>query len=330
MKHLSVVVPGGQSSLSTAACIIGTCEIFSAANDYWKQMGGEPVFQIELVGESRDTTYHHGMLTMHANKSISSVKSTDVIVIPSLARNFQRVVEDNVQLVEWIEEQYKDGAEVACMCTGSFLLAASGMLDGMKCATHWTAVDTFRHSFPNVHIQAEQLITDEKGIYTNGGAYSFLNLVVYLIEKYFDRETAIHCAKVFQIEYDRNSQSPFAIFTGQKLHGDDIIMKAQEYIENNMESKISIEDLASMFSLSRRNFDRRFMKATGNSPSEYIQRTRVEAAKRSLESTRKTINEVMYDVGYTDVKAFRSVFRKITGLSPAAYKEKYSLDSVFA
>jgi len=189
---------------------------------------------------------------------------------------------------------------------------------------HWSAADDFRSLFPEVELQADRLITDEHGIYTNGGAYSFLNLMIYLVEKYYDRETAIFCAKVFQIDIDRQSQSTFTIFTGQKHHDDDVIRQAQQYIEENVQEKISAEDLSQQFAVSRRNFDRRFVKATGNTPIEYAQRVKIESAKRTFESTRKTINEVMYEVGYSDIKAFREVFRKITGMSPLAYKERYS------
>jgi transcriptional regulator GlxA family with amidase domain len=182
--------------------------------------------------------------------------------------------------------------------------------------------------FPKVHLQTDKLITEEKGIYTNGGAYSFLNLVIYLVEKYYDRKTAIYCSKVFQIDLDRNSQSEFSVFTGQKQHDDEMVLLAQEFIEGHIDQKITVDELSAMFNVSRRNFDRRFSKATGNTPIEYVQRAKIEAAKKAFETNRKTINEVMYEVGYTDVKAFREVFRKITGVSPLAYKGKYYKHSV--
>jgi transcriptional regulator GlxA family with amidase domain len=179
-----------------------------------------------------------------------------------------------------------------------------------------------------VNLQTDKLITYEKGIYTNGGAYSFLNLLIYLIEKYYDRQTAIYCSKVFQIEIDRNAQSAFAIFSGQKQHDDAVVQQAQAYIENNLDEKITIEDLSSKFNVGRRNFDRRFIKATGNTPIEYSQRAKIESAKKAFETSRKTINEVMYQVGYSDVKAFREVFRKYTGMSPLEYKDKYNKEAV--
>jgi transcriptional regulator GlxA family with amidase domain len=208
------------------------------------------------------------------------------------------------------------------------MLASSGLLDGKSCSTHWAHADDFRSLFPRVHLQTDHLITDENGIYTNGGGYSFLNLVIYLVEKYYDRQTAIYCSKMMQIEMDRNSQSAFAIFTGQKLHGDEMIKKAQAYIESKLDEKISVGHLSSKFAIGRRNFDRRFIKATGNTPVEYSQRVKMEAAKKTFETSRKTINEVMYEVGYSDVKAFREVFRKITGMSPLEYRSKYNKEAV--
>ena len=172
------------------------------------------------------------------------------------------------------------------------------------------------------------MITDENCIYTYGGAYFFLNLIIYLIEKYFDRQTAIYCSKVFHIEMDRNSQSEFVIFTGQKLHEDETVIKAQSHIESRLLEKISVEHLSSTFSVSRRNFDLRFIKATGNTPVEYMQRVKVESAKKAFESSRKTINEVMYEVGYSDVKAFWEVFKRITGMSPIDYRNKYNKEAV--
>jgi transcriptional regulator GlxA family with amidase domain len=142
----------------------------------------------------------------------------------------------------------------------------------------------------------------------------------------FIPKRSIHCAKVFQIEMDRHSQSTFMIFKGQRLHGDELVKKAQGYLESKVEEKVSIEELAASLAIGRRNFDRRFVKATGNTPTEYSQRVKIEAAKKAFESSRKTINEVMYQVGYSDVKAFREVFRKITGLSPPEYRNRYNKD----
>lgn len=325
MKHLTIIVPDGENNLSS---IVGAYKIFTRANDYWKETSRSELFKIELAGISKEVGFYGGLFTVKPHTTVSAISKTNLIIIPSLNHNYKKAVRANKLLIEWIENQYKNGAEIASICTGAFMLASSGLLDGKSCSTHWAAADTFRTLFPKVNLEIDKLITDENGIYTNGGAYSFLNLMIYLIEKYYDRQTAIFCSKVFQIEIDRQSQSEFTIFTGQKLHGDEVVQRAQAYIESKPHEKISVEHLSTRFAVSRRNFDRRFIKATGNTPVEYLQRVKIELAKRAFESSRKTINEVMYEVGYSDVKAFREVFRKITGMSPLEYRGRYNKEAV--
>jgi transcriptional regulator GlxA family with amidase domain len=325
MKHLTILVPNGQNNLSS---IVGPYKIFSRANEYWKESGRKELFKIELTGTSKQVEFYDGLFLVRPHRTISAITKTDLIIVPSLNHNYQKAVQGNAVLIDWITKQYKDGAEVASICTGAFLLASSGLLDGRSCSTHWAAAENFRRMFPKVNLQTDELITDENGIYTNGGAYSFLNLMVYLVEKYYDRQTAIFCSKVFQIEMDRQSQSAFIIFKGQKMHGDEMVKKAQSYIESNFHERISFEHFSSKLAVSRRNFDRRFVKATGNTPVEYLQRVRIETAKKAFETSRKTIYEVMNDVGYWDVKAFREVFRKITGMSPLEYRKKFNKEAV--
>ncbi|MGN6213250.1 GlxA family transcriptional regulator [Parafilimonas sp.] len=328
MKHLTILVPNAQTGPNTLSCIIGAWHVFTSANEYWKNKGKQQVFTIRLAGVSEQSDFVNGLLTVMPQANISSIQKTDLVIIPAIQGAFKQLHKENIILVNWMRERYKKGAELACMCTGAYLLASTGLLDNRSCSIHWNAVDNFRNLFPRVILKAEKLITDEQGIYTNGGGYSFLNLLIYLVEKYYDRQTAIYCSKIFQIDIDRQTQSDFVIFTGQKTHGDEVVKKAQAYIESNFYEKISMENLSKKFAVGRRNFDRRFIKATGNTPVEYLQRVKVESAKKAFETSRKTINEVMYEVGYADVKAFREVFRKITGMSPLEYKDKYNKDMV--
>lgn len=282
--------------------------------------------EIRIAGLVKELKLDAGFFSVHPI-NIEEIKKTDLLIIPSVNYD-DNLIKGNAALIPWIKEQYKTGAEIATMCSGAFLLAATGLLEGKSCSTHWNVVANFRRLFPNVHVQPDKLITADKGIYTNGGAYSFLNLILFLVEKYFDRSTAIYCAKIFQIDMDRTSQSPFFIFQTQKNHGDEMVCQAQTYIEENLTGKISFEKLASTLATSRRNFDRRFIKATGNTPMEYLQRVKVEVAKKTLEKGRKSIFEVMNEVGYSDAKSFREVFKKITGLSPLDYKAKYNKEVV--
>jgi transcriptional regulator GlxA family with amidase domain len=319
MKNVTIVIPKGNVNVSS---ITGSFEILTRANTYWQGLGNKSMIKVSVAGLVTEQKIDGGFFSIYP-QDLKKIK-TDLIIIPSLSHDYDTILSENKELIIWIREQYKAGAEIATICTGAFLLAATGLLDGKSCSTHWNAEAGFRRLFPNVNLLIDKLICSEQGIYTNGGAYSFLNLILFLVEKYFDRQTAIYCSKIFQIDIDRTSQSPFSIFETQKNHGDELVSKAQNYIEENLREKISFEELASKFATSRRNFDRRFIKATGNTPLEYLQRVKVEAAKNELEKGRKSVFDVMSDVGYLDDKAFREVFKKITGVSPVEYKERYN------
>lgn len=321
MKHLSLIVPGGGSKLS---CIVLAYEVLIKANEYYRAKKRTPVFNVELVGEKKKTSQHDGLFSIQPGRNYKDIRKTHLIIIPAIDKDFDTILKKNKNLIEWVKQQYFAGAEVASLCTGAFLLASTGLLQGRQCSTHWQAANAFRQLFPAVDLTTEKLITDNNGIYTTGGAISSMNLILYLIEKYYDRETAIYVAKIFQLDFSRSSQSPFTIFAGQKDHEDKEIQKAQLFMENNVGEKLIVTTLADKFAIGRRHFDRRFIKATGNTPAEYLQRIKVESAKNALETTRKTVNEVMYHVGYSDVKAFREVFRKYTGLSPLEYRNKYN------
>jgi transcriptional regulator GlxA family with amidase domain len=324
MKHISILVPKG----AILGSLEGSRQLLTQVNHFFAARGMSPVFDVQLVGLSKETPISGGSFTVNAGLLIGDVKKTDLIIIPALDGEITSAIENNKEFIPWIIQQHQDGAEVASLCMGAFLLASTGLVKGKKCATHWMAANDFKRMFPDVELVTEKIITDEQGIYSSGGAFSYLNLILYLIEKFAGREMAVLSSKVFAIEMERTSQSPFIIFQGQKDHADDPIKKAQDYIEQNYQEKISVEQLASLFALGRRNLERRFKKATANTVVEYIQRVKIEAAKMSLESSRESVNEVMYNVGYTDTKAFRSTFKRITGLSPMEYRNKYQREYV--
>ncbi|WP_300600858.1 helix-turn-helix domain-containing protein [Niabella sp.] len=326
MKHITIVVPDCRVNVNT---IGGAYDILCRANEYWKEAGHPPLLNIEIAGFVPEVKSHNGYLAIRP-VDIRQIRHTDLVMIPAVLGEYEEAIQQNQELIDWIRLQYKCGAEVASMCSGGFLLAATGLLKNRACSIHWNKVTEFERMFPGVNIATGKIITHENGIYTNGGAYSFLNLMLYLVENLFDRSIAILCSKVFQIEVERTTQSPFTIFQVQKEHDDELIQHAQTYIEEHLDTRISFEKLAVQLAVSRRNFDRRFIKATGNTPVAYLQRVKIEAAKKELERGRKTIFEVMTDVGYTDDKTFRDVFRKITGLSPADYRSRYNKELVSA
>jgi transcriptional regulator GlxA family with amidase domain len=324
MKHISILVPRGAVALST---IEGPFIGFGRANDLLARQGRPPQFNVQLVGLSREARVYDKLFSVQPDFTIDETFKTDLIIIPAVNGNMEEVISQNQEFFPWINKHYRSGSEVASLCVGTFLLAATGLLNGKKCSTHWLAVNDFRKMFPEVNLVSDKIITDEHGIYSSGGANSFWNLILYLIEKYAGREIALLCAKVYEIEIDRDSQSPFIIFTGQKEHDDTAVLKAQEFIEHHVQDKITVDQLSTLFAVGRRSLERRFKKATNNTVSEYIQRVKIEAAKKGFETSRKNINEVMDEVGYSDTKAFRTVFKRTTGLSPVEYRNKYNKDA---
>ncbi|MEO9005165.1 MAG: helix-turn-helix domain-containing protein [Ginsengibacter sp.] len=320
MKHIIILATTG----SNLGSIDNPRRAFLTVNEYLKNKGKDPLFTVQIAGSSKEVKLANGIYTVHPDIEIKNVKKTGLIIIPAFEGDVKTGVEQNKNLIPWIIQQYMKGSEIASLCVGAFLLAATGLLDGKNCSTHWRAFDEFRNIFPDVNLVTDKIMTDENGIYTSGGAFSSANLILYIIEKYAGREAAIHCSKTFQVDIDRHSQSPFIIFEGQKDHQDEHIKKAQEFIEKNVNERISVNQLASILAIGRRNLERRFKKATDNSLVEYMQRVKVEAAKQRFETSDDNVNEVMYNVGYNDPKAFRTTFKRYTGLSPVNYRNKYN------
>ena len=320
MKHVSILVPES----AVLAAIDDPRHVFSQVNSIAKQSGKLPVFDLKFVGLNKEVKLHDGAFSVHSDLLLSDVEKTDLIFIPAFYGDSVNFLETNKEFIPWIEKQHKKGAEVVSLCVGAFMLAKTGLLDGKKCSTHWRAADEFREMFPEVDLQTDKIITEQDGIYTSGGATSYFNLLIYLVEKYTSRETAIQTAKIFAIDIERHSQTQFTIFKGQKEHTDEDIKKAQNFIENNVEEKFTTDQLSDKFAISRRSFERRFKKATNNTVNEYVQRVKIEAAKKSFETSRKNITEVMFDVGYSDTKSFRGTFKKITGMTPFDYRNKYN------
>lgn len=320
MKHVSILVP----EHAVLAAIDDPRHVFSQVNSLFETAGKPAVFDIKLVGLKKNVRLHDSAFSVHADSLLNEVERTDLIFVPAFYGDANEFLEKNEKFISWIAGQYEMGAEVVSLCVGAFMLARTGLLDGKKCSTHWRAAEDFKKMFPAVDLQTDKIITEEQGIYTSGGATSYWYLLLYLVEKFTDRETAILTSKIFAIDIKRDSQSQFIMFKGQRAHADEDVKKAQQFIENHFQEKFTVDELSSACALSRRSLERRFKRATNNTISEYIQRVKIEAAKKSFETSRKNITEVMLDVGYTDTKAFRGIFKKITGMTPFDYRNKYN------
>ncbi|HEY4111149.1 GlxA family transcriptional regulator [Puia sp.] len=324
MKQIAILVP--ETAVVEAVADPRYC--FTAVNEFMKSTGRSPVFNVQLVGLSPEVRVTDGLFSIHTDAVLANARKPDLIIIPAISGNLDMAIQLNRDFVPWVVDHYKGGSEVASLCLGAFLLAETGLLNGKACSTHWLFANEFRTRFPEVELTDDKIVTDQSGVYSSGGANSYWNLLLYLVEKYTSREMAILASKFFVLDIDRNSQSPFSIFKGQKVHNDPDIVRVQEYIESNYQDKITVDELCEKFGIARRTFERRFKKATNNTVLEYWQRVKIEAAKRQLEMSRKTVGEVMYEVGYNDTKAFRDIFRKVTSMSPVDYRNKYNKEAL--
>lgn len=326
MKQVSILVP----ETAVIEAIADPRYMFTAVNQFLMAAGKPALFNVQLVGLTKEIKLENSLFSVHTDELLQEVKKTDLVIIPALSGDMKTAVALNQAFIPWIIQQYNNGAEIASLCLGAFLLADTGLLNGKKCSTHWGFANEFRLMYPSIELVDGHIITEEQRLYSSGGATSYWNLLLYIVEKYTDRATAILAAKYFAIEIDRQSQSAFMMFNGQRGHDDEGIKQAQNFIEENFQEKITVDQLADSCAIGRRSFERRFKKATNNTVVEYIQRVKMEAAKRSFESSRKNINEVMFDVGYTDTKAFRSIFKRVTGLTPIEYRNKYNKQAAMA
>lgn len=320
MKNVSIL-PLYDATMNS---IDSSHQLFSRVNDFMQYQGKPPFYNVEIVGLAKQTALSKGRYIIEADKTMQDIEKTDVIVLPLLCGDFKKAIGENAAYNDWLIDQYHKGAEIVCLCVGSFYLASTGLLDGRKCAVHWAARNEFREMFPHINLIDDTIITDERGIYTCGGGYSYLNLLLYILEKHLGRDISILASKMFEIDIERKTQNPYIIFIGQKKHGDALVLAAQESIEQDPTATFTVDGICESLNVGRRTFERRFKKCTGNSIVEYIQRVKVEYAKKHLEGGRKTINEIIYEAGYNDVDAFRKIFRRITDLSPAEYRKKYA------
>ncbi|GAA4316448.1 helix-turn-helix domain-containing protein [Mucilaginibacter gynuensis] len=319
MKISLLVYEGAISS-----SISSVTDIFGGVNGFLRMQGRPEAFELELV--CRDVNNTHLYLPAGDLKKVAlkDVVSTDLIIVPAFQGDADAALTQNADLIAWLKEMSAKGTEIASLCFGSYFLAEAGLLGDKPCTSHWAAMQDMRQRYPQLNIQPDMVITDQDGIYTSGGAFLSLNLVLYLIEKFCGKEVTVWASKMFSIDIDKVNQAHFAIFQSQRRHEDKVILKAQDIIEKNFQQQLSIDQIAEQSNMSTRNFIRRFKSATNNTPIEYLQRVKIEAAKKALERNDQDINGLMYDAGYNDVKTFRMIFKRITGLTPQEYRKKYS------
>jgi transcriptional regulator GlxA family with amidase domain len=318
---LSLLLTHKHRLISIAAIL----DVFDTVNHFYAMQEQPPFFDIELVLPDGEPLVPLQNYKHYPVVHMSDAINPDIVLIPAfISSDIPPILEANFGFVPWIQRQYQNRSEIASFCTGAFLLGATGLLNGRPATTHVNACAGLQAAYPEIDLQSDKVLTAAEGIYTSGGATSTFHLLLYLIEKYCGRPMAVQTAKLFAIDIDRYTQAYFTIFIPDKRHTDDLINEVQRRMETGYKDAATVEAFMEDIPSSRRNFVRRFKQATGITPIEYLQKTRIEAAKRLLEQTANSVLGVMLDCGYNDIKAFRKVFRKEVGLTPTAYRYKFS------
>lgn len=313
---------------SIASSYMGIMEMLNYAsffnNRLFPEYNGPVPFTVKLVNIGADLRVQHGEIGIDTHYTLENCPQPDMIVVPGLIGHMPSLAKKYKPVSDWLLLQYQKGIILTSSCSGSFILPETGLLDHKEASTSWFLLDDFRKTFPEVDLQGEKLIVDLGNIITSGATFSYINLCIYLINKYFNTSLANYCARFFLVDKGRTSQLPYHILSGHKTHQDNEILKAQIMMEETSREKINLSQLSEAVAMSERNFLRRFKLATGNTPVEYIQRLKVEQAKSLLEEDNMSIKEIGFKIGYDDQSHFRQTFKKYTGLTPTEYKNRFT------
>jgi transcriptional regulator GlxA family with amidase domain len=314
-----------QTFSSTA---VGPMEVFRHAGSLWNHLIGKPQkprFNVTTASADGRPVQCDGPLSIQPMTSIHKIRKTDLIFVPTTGLSVEDVLERNAPIVPWLKKWQTRGVDIASVCSGVGLVAAAGMLDGKRATTHWALADRFRVMYPKVKWMPELMVTEDRGFYCGGGVHASLDLSLYLVEKFCGHEIALESSKALLIETPRAWQSGFAMIPLKTEHNDEAISAAQEWLHENFHRPFPLEAPAHKVGMSLRNFVRRFKQATGDSPLTYLQKLRVAAAKRLLETNHRSMQEVSHAVGYEDVAFFRGLFQRHTGESPSTYRERFGV-----
>ncbi|OZG75518.1 hypothetical protein BTA51_02340 [Hahella sp. CCB-MM4] len=258
---------------------------------------------------------------------LSDVKQTDVLLIPSLyLLTPEWPGNPYPDLTEWILRMHRQGTLICSACTGAMLLAETGLLDGYEATQHWAFERLFMTHFPKVRLNISKVLIAtgaDSRIIMSGASAAWHDLLIYLISRYAGPHAAQTCAKFFLLNTHSDGQAPYVIFQANSQHGDAIIQSAQQWLHENSRHPNPVEHVQTVSGISVRTFSRRFQKATGLSPINYVQRLRIENAKYLLETKSDAIDAISWKVGYEDPAFFRRLFKRLTGMTPGAYRRKF-------
>lgn len=325
--HVTLVAtPDAQ--VSPLSGLYETLNAFRLLRSFEQDLPPQP-FDVEIVAPSTDTVRGASGLPLGAHRTHEEVERTDIAIVPlMMVKTPDWVTGRYPRLVDWLGRQHQNGAILASACTGVLLLAETGLLDGREATIHWAFAPTFRRNFPDVHLRTEEvLITsgDRHEFVMTGGVMSWHDLALHLIGRHVGPTAAQAMARLLMLEWHGDGQAPYIEFAPRLNHGDAHVAEVQRWLETHYMIENPVDEMVSRSGLASRTLERRFRKATGHSPISYVQNLRVSEARRRLERTNLPVEEVGFEVGYENTAFFRRVFKRITRLTPSAYRRKFQM-----
>lgn len=305
--------------------ITGIIDTLTIANLWQMELTGTdlPLFETELVSIDGKPVAGSGNVQFNPGKSIADSVDEQYIVLPPFVPLPSLQSAEYEHIKEWIITKHKETIPIAALCTGTFLLAETGLLNRKEATTNWHFARKFKRRYPQIKLKPEELITEDQGLICTGAATAIYNFALSLIEKYGSKKLATICSKALLIDPNRMSQSPYIIDYNHCNHNDTTIAKAQYFMEKNYGTINSVNEVANHVCLSSRHFKRRFKEATSKSPLSYLQDLRITLAKKKLESTLDSIDDITLYIGYENSSTFRRLFKNRTSLTPREYRDKF-------
>ncbi len=307
--------------------VIGVLDVLEICNNFWKVQENTErnYFEVRLSTVHGAPISSFNSIPINPMSSLNEIKNADLIIIPPVMDKIDQAIRENADLIPWLIDLHSRGSTIASICTGIFFIGESGLLNGRKATTNPLVAPLFQKYYPKIQLDLCQILIDEGDIITSGPTYAFVDLMVYLVEKYCGLEVALQCSKLLLHDKNRSKQMPYFMSSIPRSHQDEEIRNVQDWLEDNCtKSMLTIESVASQFNMSPRNMVRRFRKETGYTPLVYLQKLRVDLAKKKLEITQLSIEEITYETGYTDSKSFGRLFKKHTSLSLSEYRKRFS------
>jgi transcriptional regulator GlxA family with amidase domain len=288
-----------------------------------------PPFQVEIVGERPGQLQLASGLPIEVQRGVDDIDACDIVIVPSVLLKSSGWSKGRYpRLVDWVQRMHKGGARLCSACSGVFLLAETGLFDSREATVHFDYSRTFRELYPEVKVHPERVLVISglhEDLVSSGASNTWHDLVLYLIAHHAGATTAQEVARMYALQWHQDGLTPFIIFEGRSDHGDAEIQGAQSWLATNFAIGNPVEEMIRRSKLAERTFKRRFVAATGIAPIAYVQRLRIEDAKRRLERTETSVDEISWRVGYEDAAFFRRLFKRTTGMAPGAYRKRFRI-----